>query len=587
MKVPEGEQSIPPVVFINDVTKSLRKYFVGWLIVSLIWATDNSLRPLLLRLIINSGNNGFTDPRLPALLYVFTSGFIVLVSRVYDWLILKIMPELKKSIVNYMVVSMMSWPQEFYQSNLSGSLSNKINDVVVAVPLLIYVVIDVVLFNIFSFLMAFYAYSLVDYRISLFVVIWLAVVSLVMIKVMKQSQELSDQSAEIWSGVFGRVVDIMSNMSSVRFFSTRTLEHDMLRSALTSAVKVEQDKNYFFLKLYAFQGSSFVGLQIICLWVLINGLYSGTTTIGDFAMILSINTSLADCLWTISQNFTLFNENLGKLYQGLRVTSVSEIRDDCNIDAQLLVSRGEIVFDNVSFRYKGLPFLFHKQSLTIHAGQKVGLVGPSGSGKSTFINLILRLFDVCEGRILLDNQDISRVSRDSIGRAVSMIPQDPPMFHRSVLENIRYGMPSATNQEIIEAAKKAYVHDFIESLPEGYDSLVGERGARLSGGQRQRIAIARAILKNAPILILDEATSALDSITELQVQQSLIDLMQHKTTIVVTHKLSTLVNMDRILVFSFGTIVEDGKHAVLVSQNGGIYNNLWSAQEGVSKMGIY
>jgi ATP-binding cassette subfamily B protein len=240
---------------------------------------------------------------------------------------------------------------------------------------------------------------------------------------------------------------------------------------------------------------------------------------------------------------------------------------------------GHITFDKVKFHYKDTKPLFENKSIEIEAGQKVGLVGYSGGGKSTFVHLILRLYDVTHGSILIDGQDIKSVSQDSLRENIAMIPQDPSLFHRSLRENIRYGRIDATDEEVMEAAKKAHAHEFIEKLPQGYDALVGERGVKLSGGQRQRIAIARAILKNAPILIMDEATSQLDSLTEALIQESLWQLMEHKTTLVIAHRLSTLLHMDRILVFDQGKIVEDGNHNDLLSK-GGLYKNLWNAQVG-------
>ena len=206
-------------------------------------------------------------------------------------------------------------------------------------------------------------------------------------------------------------------------------------------------------------------------------------------------------------------------------------------------------------------------------------MGYSGSGKTTFVNLILRFFDIDSGRILIDGQDIKTVTEESLHSQIAMIPQDPILFHRSLLENIRYGLLDATEEQIIESSKMAHCHEFIEKLPEGYQTLVGERGIKLSGGQRQRIAIARAILKNAPILILDEATSSLDSVTENYIQESLALLMQNRTCLVVAHRLSTLFHMDRILVFNEGQVIEDGSHSELISENGH-YAALWSMQAG-------
>jgi ATP-binding cassette subfamily B protein len=218
-------------------------------------------------------------------------------------------------------------------------------------------------------------------------------------------------------------------------------------------------------------------------------------------------------------------------------------------------------------------------NVTIQSGSKTGLVGFSGSGKSTFVNLILRFFDVSSGKILIDWQDIKQVTQDSLRQSIALIPQDTSLFHRSLMENIRYGRLEATDEEVFEVSKQAHCDEFIRQLPEGYQTLVGERGIKLSGGQRQRIAIARAMLKKAPILILDEATSALDSVTEKYIQESLHELMTGCTTIVIAHRLSTLAEMDRILVFSKGSIVEEGTHQQLLALNGH-YAKMWKMQAG-------
>jgi ATP-binding cassette subfamily B protein len=310
-------------------------------------------------------------------------------------------------------------------------------------------------------------------------------------------------------------------------------------------------------------------------------------TIGDFALILGLSMETGHMMWFTMSEVDEFNKAVGRCKQSLMSLMIPlEIQD--KPDAVILkCNHGQITFDNVKFHYKGTEPLFQNKSIEIKAGQKVGLVGYSGGGKSTFVNLILRLYDVTDGAILIDGQDIRDVTQDSLRASIAMIPQDPSLFHRSLMDNIRYGRIDATDEEVISAAKKAHAHEFIENLSQGYDSLVGERGVKLSGGQRQRISIARAILKNAPILILDEATSQLDSVTENIIQDSLWALMQGdtdvsgrgKTTIVIAHRLSTLLHMDRILVFDKGVIVEDGTHAELLANNG-LYRTLWDAQVG-------
>lgn len=305
----------------------------------------------------------------------------------------------------------------------------------------------------------------------------------------------------------------------------------------------------------------------------------GLISIGDFALILGLSMELGHMMWYTMFQVDQFNQALGKCRQSLRALILPHDIQDKNEATQLIVTEGQIDFVQVKFHYRGTETLFQNKSVTIAAGQKVGLVGYSGSGKSTFVNLILRLYEVVDGQILIDGQDIRDVTQHSLRRAIAMIPQDPTLFHRSLLDNIRYGRPDATDEEVIAASEKAHAHEFISQLPQGYGALVGERGVKLSGGQRQRIAIARAILKNAPILMLDEATSQLDSITESNIQASLWELMQHKTTLVIAHRLSTLLQMDRILVFDKGHIVEDGTHAQLLKQ-GGLYKTLWDAQVG-------
>jgi ATP-binding cassette subfamily B protein len=305
----------------------------------------------------------------------------------------------------------------------------------------------------------------------------------------------------------------------------------------------------------------------------------GNLTVGEFSMVAGLAIMLIEAARGLSRSFLEFFEYLGNISDGVSIFVQSHEIVDKPDAPRLQVPRGEIAFEDITFIYPEGMAIFERLNVTIEPKQQVGLVGFSGSGKSTFVNLILRLFECQSGRIRIDGQDILDVTQDSLREHVSMIPQDPMLFHRSLMENIRYGRLDASDDEVIEAAQKAHAHEFILQTEKGYDSLVGERGVKLSGGQRQRVAIARAILKDAPILILDEATSSLDSVTEKQIQLGLVNLMQGRTVVVVAHRLSTIAHMDRILVFDQGRIIEDGSHEDLLSANGH-YARLWNMQAG-------
>ena len=281
-------------------------------------------------------------------------------------------------------------------------------------------------------------------------------------------------------------------------------------------------------------------------------------------------------LWTVGTSLPVVFQSFGIAKQ-----AYSAMRDPNDLGDKLgakdlIVNKGEIKFDNVTFHY-GQKKLFENKHVHIKGGEKVGLVGYTGAGKSSFINLILRFFPLHSGRILIDGTDISNVTLGSLRKNIALIPQDPILFHRSIRDNIAYSKPTASKDDVVNAASLAHCNEFIQSLSKGYDSKVGERGTKLSGGEKQRIAIARAILADAPILILDEATSSLDSLTEKYIQDSLEKLMHGRTTIVIAHRLSTLSRMDRILVFDHGKIVEEGTHKSLLSQNG-LYARMWRMQ---------
>ncbi len=577
-------QSQGALSFISMVTKPFRAYIAGMVIVALVWAILLNVQPYIVKLILNvamGSDQADLYSRLAELmiLYLFSEFIYVTIFRVYDWIVIQLRPSLKRHITLVLMNKMMEHSHSFYQRQFAGNLTTRITDISTAIPDVLRIVVDRLLACSLMLLFVLYNISRIHIHFTIALAIWVVFFLGISVVLVFRNQHLAYDVAGARAAVTGVVVDILTNMASVRLFAGKRFESSYLKQSADQTVEKEQTRDWFFLKLHAFQGASFLVFQAVCFWWLLNGLVYKTISPGDFVLVLTLNLHIIENFWNIAKDMRDFWEKMGNIVQGIAIIQAPCDIEDSPTAKDLVVTKGEIVFDKVRFQYHDAESLFEHKSVIIKPGQKVGLVGYSGSGKSTFVNLILRLFDVTDGRIMIDDQDIRDVTQDSLHEAIAMIPQDPSLFHRSVLENIMYGKRNATYEEVITAARRAYAHEFIVELSLGYDTQVGERGVRLSGGQRQRIAIARAILKNAPILILDEATSQLDSVTEGQIQDSLWDLMSDKTTLVIAHRLSTLLQMDRILVFDQGSIVEDGSHDELLAKNG-LYKKLWEAQIG-------
>jgi ATP-binding cassette, subfamily B, multidrug efflux pump len=326
--------------------------------------------------------------------------------------------------------------------------------------------------------------------------------------------------------------------------------------------------------------SLLVGTGTMAIWLWMNG----HIAVGTIAMALPLAWQIANVSGWVAQNVTAIFENVGVVQDGMRSIAVPRQMPDRPGSVALQVKHASVRFEGVRFGYGTVRGVLHGIDLAIAPGERVGLVGPSGAGKSTLVNLLLRFYEVEAGRILIDGQDIATVTQESLRSQIAMVTQDTSLLHRSIRDNIRYSRPGASEAEVIEAASRAHAIDFIEGLEDwlgrtGFDAHVGERGVKLSGGQRQRIAIARVILKNAPILVLDEATSALDSEVEAAIQEQLDGLMRGRTVIAIAHRLSTIARMDRLIVLDQGRIVENGSHAELLAR-GGTYARLWRRQSG-------
>ncbi|HAT6979353.1 TPA: ABC transporter ATP-binding protein [Legionella pneumophila] len=486
---------------------------------------------------------------------------------------------IKNQIISQTFEYVLGGSTQFFQDNLSGRIADQITTLADNLEIILHrVSVDFLRgasLLVVSFITAYFVNVLFFYILFL----WFIAFASFSIWMSARLVQLSDDHASSESQLSGQLVDSLANQSNIRIFSRKIYEVERMNTFFRLVKRAFQRKELFIVLLCCAQGGMIAVMMGFSSITLIHLYGKGLVSIGDFALILGLSMELGHMMWYTMYQVDQFNQALGKARQSLNALVIPhEIKDKSNA-SQLVVTQGQIEFSRVKFHYQGGYSLFQNKSVTIEAGQKVGLVGYSGSGKSTFVNLILRLYEVVEGQILIDGQNLSEVTQESLRQAIAMIPQDPTLFHRSLMDNIRYGRTDATDEEVILASRKAHAHEFISLLPEGYKTLVGERGVKLSGGQRQRIAIARAILKNAPILMLDEATSQLDSITESNIQESLWELMQGKTTLVIAHRLSTLLHMDRILVFDKGHIVEDGNHDELLKR-GGLYKTLWNAQVG-------
>ena len=553
--------------------------------VAVIWAIDLSVRPYILKIIIDrisesAANKVFENVGMPVLIYFLMTLSLPIMFRFYDYFVtVKMIPALRKNIADYSFNSLLQQSYSYYQNNFAGSLTNKINDLTRNIPDIIQIFMDKFFAHGLAIIIAIITLWKVNSIFAFGMLTWVMFCIAGSFLISKRLTELADLWSEWASIITGKLVDSLSNILSIRLFARNKDETAELSLILDEAVDAEQRLQWNYFLMWCCVGFSFVIVQGVNLYFLLKGRQDGWITAGDFVVVLSINFHIVDLLWSFTKDFAQFSTAWGKVTQALKsVQAIPEIKDKPNA-TELDLSKGQISFENVNFFYKGTAPLFQNKSVTIKPGQKLGLVGYSGSGKTSFVNIILRLYELSAGRILIDGQDISEVTQNSLHANIGMIPQEPTLFHRSLIENIRYGRIGASDEEVIEAAKHAHADKFITNLPEGYNALVGERGVKLSGGQRQRIAIARAFLKNAPILILDEATSQLDSITESDIQESLWELMQNKTTIVIAHRLSTLLHMDRILVFDKGKIVGDGSHQELLEQEG-LYKTLWNAQVG-------
>ncbi len=525
------------------------------------------------------GVDVFEATRSSLILFGLLNLGIVLFSRASGAMLVITGPRLRTDIRKALFSYLQHHSPRYFISHFAGSLANRIAEVSMgAMHALWSITFDFYPLIIKSAVALVVLFS-VSGELALVLTVWLAVYVLVSYILARRCRVYAKNFAEARSLVTGKVVDSVSNVINAKMFARRRFEEDYLTDYLNHEVHHAMRTYWYMEKLRWFQFTAAMVLMVSMVSYALKIWSEGDMGVGDFSMVAGLAIMLIEAARGLSRSFLEFFEYIGNISEGVSIFIQPHDIVDRPDAKRLTVTRGEIAFKDVSFRYDNGAQVFDRLSVTIEPGQQVGLVGFSGSGKSTFVNLMLRLFEPDSGIIAIDGQDILAVTQDSLRENISMIPQDPMLFHRSLMENIRYGRLDASDDDVIEAAKKAQAHEFILQAEGGYASLVGERGVKLSGGQRQRIAIARAILKDAPLLLLDEATSALDSVTERKIQQGLDYAMKGKTVVVVAHRLSTVSHMDRVLVFNEGRIIEDGSHAALLEREGH-YAHLWHMQAG-------
>ncbi len=475
-----------------------------------------------------------------------------------------------------------SWP--FFQNDFAGRIASRVMETGPAVRQSAIASITAVWGILVYGVSALTLLGAINPLLMLPIALWFAAYAVMLRILVPRIRERSKRNSEARSLIVGRIVDSYTNIVTLKLFARLRHEDAYVRDAIDAHTAA-------FRHQLRMMTSLFISLQILNAVMLVSeaalaiALWQrGSVDVGVVAMAIPLTWQIASAAGWVAAQVTDIFENIGTIQEGMMTIARPITLTDVANARDLDVTRGEVRFEHASFGYGLEKGLIRDLSVEIRPGQKIGLVGRSGAGKTTLVNLLLRFHDLESGRILIDGQDISRVTQESLRAAISVVTQDTSLLHRSIRDNIAYGRPDASDAEIIEAARQAHAHDFILGLEDwqgrrGYQAQVGERGVKLSGGQRQRIAIARVILKDAPILVLDEATSALDSEVEAAIQESLAGLMTGKTVIAIAHRLSTIARMDRLLVMDLGRVIETGSHAELL-ERGGLYADLWHRQSG-------
>lgn len=587
-------------IFLWQAIKNYRIYYFLMIIAPICGAFYKPIVyysiKLMVDIIVSAKNLTLGDLFTPLAIYLVADIFLSTVWRLSQIALWKSEPYVQKDIILSAMHKVLSYRYVFFQNTASGSLVSKIKGLLDGYTELWAQLYYGILFWLLASIVAGISILFVSFKLGGFILSWSAIYVFINYFLAQKINALSEIQNNSTHMIMGDVADIIGNVHSVKLFATRAHEEKRLGNKIadqfvTSKIKLHK----FHFKVDVLNDILAIATVLIMLLMMIELKKSNQISVGDFVFVFGMVFQFQESLWHLMQEFHKLSDRMGDLKSSLSINDADineysfpdpAIDNTCfllqNYNSSLITNSGNISvnieFKNIYFKYSKSKQVFNNLNLQIKPKEKIGIVGYTGSGKTTLINLLLKIFTPDEGQILINNQDIATLDNDYLRSLISVIPQDINLFHRDLFTNISYGKPDASRDEVIRASQKADAHEFICKLPLGYDTLVGERGLKLSGGQRQRIAIARAMLKNAPILILDEATSSLDSVTEKYINENIQKLLEDKTVLAIAHRLSTLKSMDKLVVINQGKIIEIGTHDQLLKKENSLYAKIWHTQ---------